>query len=381
MAQKISVYILSLLLLCSAANARIMQLPTTDRFENQIDFTVTGITTPKVVRYETVESLGSFVALQASDSGNFVPVKMQTNSIETPWNLPIESSSNLLEGSLRNLQDQNLNTFVSFDTSGDFLKTLQFNNPTNHKISELHLNLDLNSNKPKQVTIQAQVRGSDNWQTIVNQQPYNSVIRFPEIQPVQLRLTFLAHSFLRITELEWTTRDRAAQRVNTISFYAQENNRYRLFTQPSFGQSRFSTQINTPVNTDATTPDFNLPSSVRNPNYDRDFDNDGIFDTQDLCPREADTTNADADKNGRGDACEDPDQDGFNSAKDNCPFVPNRSQTDSDQDGLGDACDPTEDRVTEQSGWWINLSFGIMILVLLGFVARSAWPTQKPKKK
>lgn len=380
MAQKITVYILSLGCLCSVAGARMMPPSNTDRFEHFIDFTVTGITTPKVVRYETVESLGDFVALQDTETGDFMPVQLKTVRQHEPWNLPIESTSTLIDGHARALQDLNQQQSVTFDNQTNETKEIIFNNPTNHFISELHIDLAANTEPPDSISIQAQISNTEEWQTILQGKKFSRTLSFPQIQPRKLRLQFNSQNLLRISELEWTTTTRSSLKKQTLSFYAQENGRYRLFTQPSFGQHRITTQTNTPVHTNVTTPDFNLPSSVRNPNYDPDFDNDGLFDTQDLCPLEADATNADADKNGLGDACEDPDQDGFASAKDNCPFVPNRSQTDADKDGLGDACDPTEDRGTEQSDWWINLSFGIMILTLLGFVARSAWPMQKPKK-
>jgi hypothetical protein len=48
---------------------------------------------------------------------------------------------------------------------------------------------------------------------------------------------------------------------------------------------------------------------------------------------------ADANLNGRPDDCEDPDADGTPSLLDNCPGF-NPTQADADKDGIGDACDP-----------------------------------------
>jgi hypothetical protein len=94
-----------------------------------------------------------------------------------------------------------------------------------------------------------------------------------------------------------------------------------------------------------------------------DADSDGIFDRDDLCPLDADPTNANLDGDHLGDVC-DPDldndgipndldrcpatagscaadRDGHNlpDDRDNCPDIANWDQADSDGDGQGDACD------------------------------------------
>lgn len=77
-----------------------------------------------------------------------------------------------------------------------------------------------------------------------------------------------------------------------------------------------------------------------------DMDHDGVPDTGDNCPSVANPDQADSDHDGLGDACDtmsdpDTDMDGVIDARDNCPRVANPTQTDTDMDGLGDACDPT----------------------------------------
>jgi hypothetical protein len=77
-----------------------------------------------------------------------------------------------------------------------------------------------------------------------------------------------------------------------------------------------------------------------------DSDGDGVEDSVDNCPNNANANQADADGDGLGDACDpitDSDDDGIEDAADNCPNNANANQADADGDDLGDACDPITD--------------------------------------
>jgi hypothetical protein len=78
-----------------------------------------------------------------------------------------------------------------------------------------------------------------------------------------------------------------------------------------------------------------------------DLDGDGIANDVDNCPQVANADQADHDGDGTGDACDavddDPDHDGVFTVDDNCPTIPNADQADHDGDGTGDACDGVDD--------------------------------------
>jgi len=116
-----------------------------------------------------------------------------------------------------------------------------------------------------------------------------------------------------------------------------------------------------------------------------DPDGDVVSEVQDNCRGVANPTQADADGDGQGDACDtdddgdavpdasdncplvanpgqgnacngDADGDGVNDGADNCPDVANASQDDATLDGVGDACEPAafDGLETNASGIWVT---------------------------
>ena len=291
----------------------------------------------------------------------------------------MEETSSLIDGNIGFIQDGNPTSFITFDANS-LTKQITFNNPGELRPSALNLTLARNTSRPKSITVQAILPGTSQWSNIVTNAIFQNQITFPQIQPKKIRVLFKTNNLLRLSELEWTTTNRQAEKRTQISFWAEEDDKFTLFIQPHFGQKALGINSHNPLRTDSSTPNFKLPPAQGNPSFNGDFDHDGLSDSQDLCPRVADPLNTDIDSNGKGDACEDPDQDGINSTTDNCPFASNRDQSDTDVDGLGDACDDSVDQKSESSELWINLSFGLMILALLALIGRSAWPAIVNKK-
>ena len=82
-----------------------------------------------------------------------------------------------------------------------------------------------------------------------------------------------------------------------------------------------------------------------------DNDDDGIFNSDDNCPWEANPDQMDFDLDTLGDACdEDDDADGVLDVVDNCPLTVNPLQEDYDFDGIGDSCDQDSDNDSVEDG-------------------------------
>lgn len=372
MVKKIIVF--GALFLALGVEARIMMIqdPNTDRFRSKTSFEVNNITTPKVVSFVTSQYLGRFTALQDQETKEFLPHRIIEEVVPFVFKHTLSVSSTL-DGKVQYLQDNKSQTFLTFDSAENF-HTVSFQNNAQETLNGFETQLSADTLSPLKITIEAQLSPEGEWKKIVNNQPYRSYIKFPAITPTAIKVIYESPNLLHISEFKPMTPEIESYKKNKIIFYGREGQSLILWSDPDFGQDQIpvSPTTSNSYKIDQATPIFDLPANQANPIYNPDFDKDGLIDSQDLCPKSYDPENTDLDNNQRGDVCEDPDQDGITSEYDNCPFEVNRDQSDQDADGVGDVCDKEESRYTEQSNYWMKISFGVMILALFFLIIRSA---------
>lgn len=354
------------------------------RMQDRTEFTVQGITTPKVVRYKQEQAFDIPLYLFEKKyddqylESDLLPRRVvhSYEKNDTRQKFTVTSVSSEFAGNKNDMIDNDSNTHLMFDSnSPEHVIEIAFDGTK--KVSEIYMILGTGDLEPYSVTIEGRFPNNQ-WQAITSQRPYYYQMRWPEVEVNALRFTVRSNHLFRVSEL-YMLGDQQADRFDELVFFAEEGKTYVLFSRPSFGQKSYSALSSLPLNTDNQTPLFELPQPSPYAGYKNDFDEDGLPDSQDLCPRVADSQNLDVDRNGRGDVCEDPDQDGFMSHKDNCPYVYNPSQKDSDEDGEGDDCDGVENRFTENQDFLLYGVFGLAIL-LLGYLVVKSLPKAPSKK-
>lgn len=346
--------------------------PDLSRYEKVTKIEVSGIVTPKVVKYQTTDYLGSNTLL-LNDKQEVISHKWITQYEKTKkQNITVSNTSSEFEGTKKNLVDNNSKTHFSFHPTQNGPKTVTIRFPEKTEVSSIYVSFDSGIISPKTVSVRADF-GDGKLLSILDQVKFSRRIKFPKVMVMRLEIAFETAHFLRISDIMILGQDES-QKKDELIFFAEDGKTYQLYSNASFGQKRYKAKEVQPLKFDLKTPVFTLVQPSYNSLFNPDFDKDGINDDIDLCPMVADPVNTDSDRNGRGDVCEDPDLDKIYSNKDNCPFAYNPDQKDSDQDGQGDKCDEEEGRITENTDFLLWIVFGVGALVLGGVVMRNYNP-------
>ena len=171
---------------------------------------------------------------------------------------------------------------------------------------------------------------------------------------------------LRIAELRFVA-DTISVGGQSLRFLAQPKHTYRIYFNPDRGVS-VPVGESGDLSADRGVKRIGAGATHDNPAYvQADIDGDGIPDIRDNCVSTSNADQADIDRDGLGDVCQDFDRDGIPNAHDNCPNVPNVDQADQDGDGVGDVCDNEESRLTEKYPFirWAGIGFAALVIVSL----------------
>ncbi len=195
----------------------------------------------------------------------------------------------------------------------------------------------------------------------------SEVIRFPKTASSRFVIALSYIQPLRINEISFFDDTTIRSDVRSIRLLARPGERYRIYFR---SDQAFSAPVGESANlSDDRDVQRVFPSGVMENVLFRpvDTDNDGIPNKQDNCVRDANPDQADENRNGLGDACDDYDRDGVMNSKDNCSSHPNRNQLDTDHDGKGDVCDAEESRFIVNHAWipWATMAFGVIVVVSL----------------
>lgn len=203
-------------------------------------------------------------------------------------------------------------------------------------------------------------------------QPTGTNIVFPQTTSTFWSVYFDYVQPLRISEIKFNDVSNTLS-TNGLRFLAQPGQKYQVyFDADRYVQS--ASKESGDLHASHGVIFIPISESLANLAYKpADTDSDSIPDLSDNCVSIPNKDQIDADKNGRGDACEDDDRDGVINSTDNCIDTPNAAQTDTDADNIGDVCDPKDNRVTERLPWlpWAGIGIaGVVVLSLFVMVLR-----------
>lgn len=353
--------------------------PATGAFRSRAPLLLPDISIPTVFEIPLQQRLNeNSTAVLDMTSQTFQPFTVFWKTNPTRYTITVQGNSTSSEEALT---DTNSSTFADYPlgTAPQDSRTFRFHYAQPITTSRFNFQLAANVQEPDSIHIDT--LSADTRRIIVAPtRLIGTTISFPETTAADWEVTLLYSQPLRITGMDFEQESEQQTSVPHLRFLAQPDTSYTLYADPD-------RLVSTPLSesgmlSQAPSP-FRLPEPVwqHNPTYaPADRDNDGILDTNDNCPMQANPDQADVNKSGMGDACEDFDVDGILNSRDNCPNIPNQMQQDSDGDSTGDHCDTEESRLTEKYAWlpWLGIVAGFAIVgTLLAVTIRSHDPNKK----
>ncbi len=360
---------------------------------------VEGIKVPTVVEISlpAYNSFRDLLLVKDLSTGQYLGNYLKTNQVVTNLEL-IELSS--LETALsidfpskenQILVDGKYNNSVDFDVDekGYGYVKLNFEAKNPIKTSQLNLSLDRFVSLPNKIKVEVEEENGRLRTVFSSERLGGDIINFPETAGKSFVVTLEYSQLLRINEITFVQNNAKTEiGENTVRFLALPETSYQIFYDADWFP-----QFSVTEKGDYADDKGVLVLKAGNNNFsvlenstfkESDIDGDGVADRIDNCVNVKNSDQADVDRNGRGDACDDWDRDGFINSLDNCPEVANRDQEDIDGDGIGDACDNKDNRIIESNPWivWVGLgAAALAIIFLFVLVAKTPDPEENKERE
>lgn len=299
-------------------------------------------------------------------AGSFEPYFFKQGTVINE--VPVTMTTEPFAPNASHMHDQDMRTYTEFllPNEGEEQVVVRIASPRPITSSSLTVLLDDFVALPKDVSVRARV-GESEQIVLAKRAMSRQTVRFPRTTSARWTVSFTIVQPLRISELRLHQENAQRTSERAVRFLAQPGQQYRIYFDPDrSARPRVGEAGNLAAVEDVAV--VAAGPARANPRYViADSDKDGVPDITDNCVAVSNADQADVNRNGRGDACDDFDADGIINSSDNCPDHPNRGQADTDGDGIGDVCDEEESRITERYPWvpWVGIGFAALVLVVL----------------